>query len=154
MSDRMFRFRLATVLRVRRVEETRAREVLAAATREVAYRSARARAARAACDALPDVLPAMSPDDFEAFRQGARWLAERAAGARADLERAALEHTLAREQTIAARQRVEALERLADRRRREWQDATVRAEAIELDNVVTARVASARLEGARQGEHR
>lgn len=145
MSGHAFRFRLATVLRVRRIEETRAREVLAATTREVARRSLEARRARAACDALPSVLPAMAPHEFDAFRQRAGWLAERAAIAAGELQRAVVEHSLAREQMLAARQRLEALERLADRRYREWQDFCVRVEATELDNVVTARAAAARL---------
>jgi flagellar export protein FliJ len=151
MTSAAFRFRLETVLRVRRVEETRAKEVFAAATREVARRSARARLARSACDALPDVLPAMTADEFEAFRQRAAWLAHAAAAAVTALELAAAEHALAREQMISARQRVEALERLADRRRHEWVDASVRAEALELDNVVAARVAAGRIEA---GERR
>jgi flagellar biosynthesis chaperone FliJ len=63
-----------------------------------------------------------------------------------ELEQALVEHQLAREQMIAAKRRVSALERLAARRWREWQDEFARAEVIELDDVVNSRVAAARLE--------
>jgi hypothetical protein len=77
VTTKAFSFRLAVVLRVRRVEETRAREVLAMTTRQVTRAMAELRRARAECDALPGVLPPMTPEAFEAFRERAGWSSSR-----------------------------------------------------------------------------
>jgi len=150
VTTKAFTFRLETVLRVRRVEETRAREVLGATTRQVSRRMAELRRAQASCDALPSVLPPMTPAAFEAFRERARWLAESAARAAEELQQAVVEHALAREEMIAAKRRVSALERLAERRFREWQDEFARAEMVELDDVVNSRTAALRIEASEQ----
>ncbi len=146
-----FRFRLETVLRVRRIEEDRAKEVLAAMTRRVALSAAALRQASAACEALPTVLAPMDSGAFADFRQRAGWLVERASAAREALDDALAEHELARAAAIGARQKVATLERLAERRRREWMDERERAEVRAIDDVVSARSAAQRMEQSRAG---
>jgi len=135
-----YRFRLETVLRVRRVEEEGAKHALRAANMALAAAidqrdHARARY-RAFADAERDVC---TLDELLDARLRAGLLADevaRCAGQAMDAARAA---ALARAQWSFAARRVAILERLCERRRAEHVAEELRAEAAIVDDIVTSR---------------
>jgi flagellar FliJ protein len=135
-----YRFRLETVLRVRRIQEERARaELLAARTAEQAAGAERGRrgalldAARAA--GLPDGsrLEWTSARDHHDRLAGAVEAARAAEVAAADLTARSLAHW------EAAAADLQGLERLDERHRAEWRVEQERAEQQRLDESVAAR---------------
>ena len=140
-----YRFRLETVLRVRRIQEERARaELLAARTAEQAAaeehgrRAALLDAARAA--GLPDGsrLQWTSARNEQDRLAGALEAARAAEVAAADLTTRSLEHW---EATVAD---LKGLERIDERHREQWRLEQERAEQQRLDETAAARFASRR----------
>ena len=134
-----FKFRLAQVMRVREVQEDRARAELLGANRAAHEAAVRVetRLGEYASRSLPD--GAISHEEFER----ALFLLDSAAGA-VDVARA--DHLTAldvvderREEWAAARRRVAALERLEERRRAEHAIEVQRAEDQLVDDLVVAR---------------
>jgi flagellar export protein FliJ len=134
-----FKFRLAQVMRVREVQEDRARAELLGANRAAHEAAVRVetRLGEYASRSLPD--GATSYEEFER----ALFLLDSAAGA-VDVARA--DHRTAldvvdkrREEWAAARRRVAALERLEARRREEYALEMRRAEDRLVDDLVVAR---------------
>lgn len=137
--SRRYRFRLESVLRVRRIEEDRAAGALAFANVE-ARNAATERAARqAAYAALPSLAVRAGTEDFVVDRWRRSAAAASVAGGLAD-EAAALEVVDERRTDwSAAAQRTSALERLDGRRREEHELAAGRDETIAVDELVTGR---------------
>ena len=134
-----FHFRLDQVLRVRRVQEDRARFALLTANRDAQL--AAARVEQRLADYASRSIPA-GPQSYEDFDR-ALFLLDAAAGA-VEVARRAHRDALAvvevrRQEWMAARQRVEALERLETRRRAEHALEVQRAEDRLVDDLVVAR---------------
>ncbi len=134
-----FRFRLATVLRVRRVQEDQARAALLAAHRDASQAGKAVTDALLAYSATPSLLGSHGHDDFER----ARFRLEHAAGAvefTRFRQRVALDLVEERRtEWMATHQRVAALERLETRRRGEHALEEQRAEDRVMDEIVVAR---------------
>jgi flagellar FliJ protein len=134
-----YRFRLESVLRVRRVQEDVARGDLARANTAVtaaaaALDAARHRLARTTSDPAPADAP-----EWQARRALLLGRAEEISARGADLE-AATEARADRQRALAeARTRVRALERLDERRRAEHAVESARDESRTMDDLVTAR---------------
>jgi flagellar export protein FliJ len=134
-----YRFRLESVLKVRRIEEDRARGALALANAD-ARRAADEVAAR---DARYGSLPAAAPTLSTSAFLSDRW--RRSTSAEAVLygmEREREAQTVVTERRAewsAAAGRVSALERLDSRRREEHALDVAREEAIVVDELVTGR---------------
>jgi flagellar FliJ protein len=134
-----FQFRLATVLRVRRVEEERARGALAlanAARRQAETERQRAEEHLAATPQPAAVVPLAA---YRAWRATGELRAERWQTASQQASRAAEAAEERRQAWARAATRVAALERLEARRRDAWRQELFRAEAREVDDLVTSR---------------
>jgi flagellar protein FliJ len=134
-----FRFRLEQVLRVRRIEEDRAKVALLEANRAAhdAAVAVEERLAEYATRSFPS-----GPHSYAEFER-TLFLLDAAAGA-VDLarinHRAALDVVAQRRaEWLATRQRVDALERLESRRRDEYAVELRRAEDLLVDDLVVAR---------------
>lgn len=134
-----YQFRLEPVLRVRRIEQDTVQTAVAAAHRALGEALETLQASVARYDSRPAAAGA---------RPAPAWLAERtivgltaasvvAAGVAREVAAAGLEER--RAALHAARRRVTALERLDERRRDEHALQTQRDEAVEVDELVTAR---------------
>lgn len=138
-----YRFRLETVLRVRRVEEDHAKRVLLGANtalRAAIERRDRARARyRAFADGGRDV---RTIDQLHVERLQAGLLADEMASAQRAANAVANDAALARVQWSTAARRVAILERLNERRRAEHAERELRAEHAFVDDIVTARYLS------------
>jgi len=137
-----YRFSLDSVLRARRASEERARQELARANRHLLESTERYRAEAARYQAL---VPPAGPVE------AARFLTERAqrelvaatlTSARSAMHQAAAAARAQQGAWQAARRHVRVLERLDSRRRSEHRNAVLRAEAAELDDIVSARWAA------------
>jgi len=134
-----YRFRLESVLRVRRLQEDVARAALAEATTAVA--AAGAAQARAAewldglrAEPAPDSAPA-----WEAARVVQLAAAEELAARGDELDGARAEQRSRRAVLAEARTRVRALERLDERRRAEHEREVARQDERAADDLVTSR---------------
>ena len=134
-----YRFRLATVARIRALEERVAADSLRVAQRDLRQAQASVRAAEDALAALeaPQGLVAMSAllwvgDQAERLAESVRECGEH-------LEAAASSCTEARAAWDVAVRRSEVLERLGEQGRARWRDETMREEAAELDDLTLAR---------------
>jgi flagellar export protein FliJ len=134
-----FRFRLEQVLRVRRLQEDRARAALLAANRDAHEAAVRVEAALAEYQtrSFPGGV-----QTYEAFER-ALFLLDTAASS-VELERRAYREALVvvderRNEWMDARRRVHALERLEERRRAEHELDNRRAEDRLVDDLVVAR---------------
>jgi flagellar protein FliJ len=136
-----YRFRLETVLRVRRLEEDAARAGLLAANRAVAQACAGRDRALTHYRGLPAELGPSSTADLRRNRQRAELAAAVLTARQAALDEAAREVVRTREHWMEAVSRVKVLERLDQRRREEHRLEAERAETRFLDDV-----------GARSGE--
>lgn len=136
-----YRFRLETVLRVRRVEENAARTGLVDANRALAQACAGRDRALAHYRGLPVQLGPSTTEDLRRNRQRAELAAAVLATRQATLDDAAREVVRAREQWMEAVSRMKVLERLDERRREEHRLEAERGETRFLDDV-----------GARSGE--
>lgn len=138
-----YEFRLAAVLRIRRVEEEQARETLAAANGRLRSllleRDAQSRRYRE----LVGSVPATTVEGFLAELHAAHLAASVVARATRAVTGAAADAALAQVAWAGASRRVKLLERLDDRRRREHAEDLQRAEVAVVDDIVTARYVSA-----------
>lgn len=136
---RRYRFRLESVLRLRRAEESRARDVLAAANAELrqALRARDAEARRYA--ALPRSLGEMTLEQYLGEAAAAALAAATLAQARRVVSVAAARVAEAQLAWSSAAQRLAVLERLDERRRVEHAVEAQREEAAALDDLVTSR---------------
>lgn len=139
---RRYRFRLESVLRLRRAEEGQARDALAAANAEL-------RAALGARDAearryagLPRPLGTMTPEVLRSEHATTTLAAATLAGAQQAVSAAAARTAEAQLAWSAAAQRVSVLERLDERRRLEHAEDLRHEEITELDDLVTSRYVS------------
>ena len=147
-----YRFRLENVLRVRRLQEEQAADRLRMAQRDadiasatIASRLAAYQSERQATEApvsLPELLTHQALLELRAQAVEAARVRERVIKAVAAERRA--------EWALAA-QRAAALERLDERRREEHRIAFERAEAVEVDDIVSGRAARATARRARRG---
>jgi flagellar FliJ protein len=134
-----YHFRLATVLRLRHMEEEQAREALAAANRRLTD-LVRARDLEIArYEALRGRELATTFDGLRTEQQQAELAAAVVASARRAVGLAATDAALAQIAWTSARRRVRVLERLDDKRRSEHAEAELHAEVAEMDDLVTAR---------------
>ena len=138
-----FRFRLEQVLRVRRIQEDRARAALLAANRAAHDAAVRVEAS------LAEYRTRSFPEGVQPYAEFERalFLLDTAASA-VELSRRAHRDALAvvderRAEWIDARRRVQALERLEERRRAEHELENRRAEDRLVDDLVVARHAGA-----------
>ena len=134
-----YRFRLETVLRVRQLQADAAKGGVARANAEVIRRD-RQLAERTEEYGPFGVVPAAAPTDLfliEAAHRNRR--AEAVMDANRELQSAHGVLAERRDEWQAAERRVDALERLDDRRRAEHGVASNRAEATEMDDVVVGR---------------
>jgi flagellar export protein FliJ len=136
---KVYRFRLATVARIRALEERVAADSLRVAQRDLRQAQASVRAAEDALAALeaPQGLVAMSAllwvgDQAERLAESVRECGEH-------LEAAASSCAEARAAWDVAVRRSEVLERLGEQGRARWRDETMREEAAELDDLTLAR---------------
>jgi flagellar FliJ protein len=134
-----YRFRLETVLRVRRVQEDVARGDLARANAAVAAAAADVEAARERLAGMASEPVPANPVEWQARRalllaRAAEITARQTDLQAADTERAGRQRALAE-----ARTRVRALERLDERRRAEHAVEMGRDDSRTLDDLVTAR---------------
>lgn len=143
---RAYRFRLATVLRVRELQLLAARQEVSAAARSLAEGIERERRVTRAYEELT---AAVGPQEADAFR------AERECGARLALmmqaaarERQGLAERLleARSEAVSADRRVSVLNRLAERRRNQWLSGVQHEDVALLDDFSGVRAAAAMME--------
>jgi flagellar export protein FliJ len=141
-----YRFRLETVMRVRKLSEQRARQDLAAAVRSRRAAEEDLERSLAWCAALQQGSGVCSVQDFRYEREAAERAGRSLSAAGASL-RGALE--LCEERTAvwqAARGRVRMLERLDERRHAEYELDQARREAKVLDELAAIRWLRARAE--------
>lgn len=140
-----YQFRLATVMRVRRIEEEAARahmlEAQAAAGRARAVRDE----AAAHCRDLPVNLGPSSADEFRKERQVLELAAAALSVRQTALRVAEIEAERVRGEWSAAAARVAVLERLDERRREEHRLSVDREEIRFLDEVAARRLEDARV---------
>jgi flagellar biosynthesis chaperone FliJ len=134
-----FRFRLANVLRVRRIQEDRARAELMVANRAAHDAAVRVESRMHDYATRPRPAGEQSMDDFERTL----FLLDVAAGA-VTVARIAHRDALVvvderRDEWMVARRKVHALERLEERRRAEYEIEVRRAEDRLVDDLVVAR---------------
>jgi hypothetical protein len=137
-----YSFRLGTVLRVRRVEALLARERVGVAARSLATAVGHERVATATYQvAVGRTGELEGPAFLAAQQQGDRLAAMMAASAS---ERAASERRLGAQRLAAlqSERRVAVLERLDERRRREWLIAVQHEDVAVLDDFATVRAAA------------
>lgn len=145
---RRYRFRLAPVLRVRRIEEDRAAGELALAQLDERRAEEELAARRTAYSVLP--VRDTGTEGVATFTASRFRYETAAAGiAAAEAHRSLVEAAAAERRAayLAAAARRTALERLDERKREEHRLETDRDEAVEVDDVVTGRF-------ARRGEQR
>ena len=130
-----YRFRLETVLRVRRLEEETARLELLAANTSLAGACARRDDAAAHYRLIPIELGSCSTEDLLRTRQRAELAAAALAVREVAVDDAARRAEAAREAWMAAVSRVKVLERLDERRREEHRLELERDETRFLDDV-------------------
>ena len=130
-----YRFRLETVLRVRRVEEDAARAALLAANAALADACALRDAAAAHYRQVPVELGSCSTEELRRARQREELAAAALSARQADVRDAARDAEQARQAWMTAVSRVKVLERLDNRRREEHRLELERDETRFLDDV-------------------
>jgi len=136
---RRYRFRLESVLRVRRVQEDVARGALAQAISAVAAAETRLTDARAWLRTLGEEPAPTDPVAWEARRRIELSAAEEIEARVVDVQQAVAERHARQVALSAARTRVRALERLDERRRAEHALDSARADERTVDDLVTSR---------------
>jgi flagellar protein FliJ len=136
---RRYRFRLESVLRVRRVQEDVARGALAQAIAAVAAAEHRLTDARAWLRTLGEEPAPPDPVAWEARRMIELSAAEEIEARVVDVHQAVAERYARQVDLSAARTRVRALERLDERRRAEHALESARADERTVDDLVTSR---------------
>lgn len=135
-----YRFRLETVLRVRRAEESEAKATLLRANARLrAALDARAQAQLRYRDVVAEQVLSGTLDDLRRDRWHAEVAASSLAAAQREAMRVAGEAALAQVDWSQAARRVAVLERLDHRRRAEYADQERHAEVGLVDDLVTAR---------------
>ena len=134
-----YRFRLDTVLRVRQVEEERARGQLALANREMAEADALLEARIDHYGDVPRTEVALPVSAYLATRDRQEWAARAVVAAGTARLVAEAQVAVRRDEWSAAASRVAALERLDERRRDEHRLEAQRQEGLEVDDIVVAR---------------
>ncbi len=134
-----YRFRLDTVLRVRRVEEDRAIAALADARRRLEAAEQTLERTLDRYSVVPQPVGALPLAELLRARAHQELVAASVVHAGAERLRAEATVDLQREEWSAAAQRVAALERLDERRRAEHALEAQRQETIEVDDMVVAR---------------
>jgi flagellar export protein FliJ len=137
-----YRFRLQTVLRVRRIEEALARQELGLANRSRRLADELAKEMQARYDALPRVYEPMNALQFRASREEAERLGEAVTASLLRVERAASNQQQAIERLTERSQRVRTLERLEANARAAWQVEMLRDDYRMIDDITTARAAA------------
>jgi flagellar export protein FliJ len=145
---RRFQFRLATVLRVRRVEEERVRGALALANAARRRAETELSHAEERLAATPEPAGVVSLAAYRAWRATGELRAEGWHVASERVSRAAEVAEERRQAWAKAAVRVAALERLEERRRDAWRQELSRAEVREVDDLVTSRFQPEELEPA------
>jgi hypothetical protein len=137
-----YSFRLGTVLRVRRVEALMARQRVGVAARVLADAAVRERELTADYQASIGLAHDLDGAGFMAALESGERLATMVATAVA--ERMESEERLVAErlEALRAERRVAVLERLDDRRRREWLAGVQREDVAVLDDFATVRAAA------------
>ena len=138
-----YKFRLDTVLRVRRVEEDRAIAALAAARRRLDAAEATLQDTLDRYSGVPAASGPMSVVDLLRARAHQDLMAASVVHAGTQRLRAEAIVETQRAEWSAAAQRVAALERLDERRRAEHAVEAQRQETIEVDDMVVARAGRA-----------
>ncbi len=134
-----YRFRLESVLRVRRIQEEVARGAMARAAAEVVAADAALAASR---HHLAELVARPLPGDLPGWQLRRDLVlagASEVAGSAAGLEAARLAHRQRQEELAGARRRVRALERLDERRRAEHAVEAARQDDRTVDDLVTSR---------------
>lgn len=134
-----YRFRLDTVLRVRQVEEDRARGELALANRALADADALLEDRIDHYGAVPHPDAPLPMAAFLASRDRQEWAARAVVTAGTARLVADAQVAVRRDEWSAAATRVAALERLDERRREEHRLESQRQEGLEVDDIVVAR---------------
>jgi flagellar FliJ protein len=134
-----YRFRLETVLRVRRVQEDAARGDLARANAAVAAAAADVEAARERLAGMASEPVPANPVEWQARRALLLGRAAEITARQTDLQAADTERAGRQRALAEARTRVRALERLDERRRAEHAVEMGRDDSRTLDDLVTAR---------------
>lgn len=139
-----YRFRLETVLRVRQVEEERARAELALANRALAEADALLEHRIEHYGATPRPAVPLPVSAFLATRDRQEWAARAVVAAGTARIAADGEAAARRGAWSAAATRMAAIERLDERRREEHRLEAQRQEALEIDDIVTRSHGAAR----------
>ena len=134
-----YRFRLQSVLRVRRLQEDVARTALANATAAVTAAEGDVMRARAWLESLCTQAPPHGPAAWEAHRRVQLAAADELAARGAELDQALAERRARQAALAEARTRVRALERLDERRRAEHAAEAARQDERVADDLVTSR---------------
>jgi flagellar export protein FliJ len=136
---KVYRFSLATVLRIRALEERMARERLMLSQRDLRGAQERCRSAQTRLGQLEAPSGPTTINEVRWTGEQASRLADEVRASTAMLLAAASLRDEARESWRAASKRSSALERWDAQGRARWRDAATRAEATELDDLATAR---------------
>jgi flagellar FliJ protein len=134
-----YRFRLATVLRVRRIAERSARAELALGVKRLAEAEQRYDAVVGWCRAHPAPLGSTILGDFLAERRATETAGLALSMRRKEVETARERLTESTESWRRARSAVRVLERLEERRAAEYQATMARRDAARLDELATLR---------------
>ncbi len=134
-----FHFRLATVARIRALEERVAADRFRTAQRVLRHEQAAARAAEAALDTLEAPRGVTSMAALNWVGDQAERLAETVRVCRESVAAADAACTEARDAWDVAVRRSGVLERLGEQERARWRSEALRAEAAELDDLSLAR---------------
>ncbi|MCU1490780.1 MAG: hypothetical protein JWM85_2185 [Acidimicrobiaceae bacterium] len=144
-----YRFPLATVLRVRRVESALAQQRLALSTRELIAAEDEVRVAQQRSRSVPELLLAADAAAFSDWRDRGERAALGLASAELIVTATSERREELRSEAATAESRVRLLERLEEHRRAQWQRDEARADAAALDDFATVRSAGIALERLR-----
>ena len=135
-----YEFRMEKILRVRRMQEDAARAAVAQARSLEKSAVEKLEAARRHCEALGTEVPATSTTQFLALRDRGDFRAQ-AVGLAGERRRSAADQTAgAVNSWHVTHRRVDALERLDERRREDYSVEAQRDEDALVDEIVTTRV--------------
>jgi len=141
---RAYSFRLASVARVRALQEGIAAQALATASHRLVRAEVELGRAVSELERLTAPVGETSAEDVHWARDQSDRMGQTRQSATQAVDEAGTLREAAREQWIVARRRCAVLERLDDRRRSEWQIAFDRQEAKELDDLAPVGVIGAR----------
>jgi flagellar export protein FliJ len=133
-----FRFRLASVLGLRRAELEQAERALQQANAQLRALILERTTATERCNALDNDIGTQSASDFARHRQETTLAASAVVSLDRRVNVAAAQAALAHIAWNSAHQRVKTLERLEEHRRDEWLAEDLRHEANNLDEIATA----------------